>query len=460
MGYQGALTITDASQIVSLDKISEMQNQAAAWQGLAYLFNSQLSRLEAATKALTQGWSSAAGVAFAAQIGRIQTTLAEGRDNAVTNSAAWTRVASKAAAVREEIYRIEGEYNAAVGKAQDAYAKKKSEFDNNWLNNPVTNALDLVDEPDAPDPLKIREKYDIRAREVLNDASTVYSEEYFALQLPPPYDGPAASRDPIDNGNSDGARDGNAGLLGAVGLTSITGIAATWTDVFPTGPTLAGSAPPLPAPPAPVGPLLPTVPGPGPLPVGPAGPPTSLFPPKLPIKSGPAPRVPSVRSPLLPEPVEPGRSVIGSRPVTENGAARGRISNEPVIGSQRTSPSAGRSGDAGGKPAVRPSEGKPVIGRETPAAGRGRGALRAGVGADGVVRPGGRGEQPPARSGTGGQRGTRRRDDQDLPADVVEGTELWDVADGVPAVVEPPTVYDATRERPGPRIGRTDRRRA
>jgi hypothetical protein len=466
MGDFDDLTITAASEIVSADKISEMTNQAEAWQGLAYLFDSQLARLAAATRSLSDGWGGPAGAAFAAQVGRVQATLTSSRETAIGNAAAWSRVVSEATTVREVIYQIEAEYKTALGNAQDDYAEKKAEADNSWLNNPITSGL--VDQPDEVKPDAVRKPFDERARAVFGVASDVYRDSYSALQDPPPYDGPAGATEGVGlpptgpTSTDDSAGGGTPGLLGGAGLVGGTAV-VTWTDVAPSGPILAGStAPTLPAPTSPGG-TLPPAAGPGGLPPGGGGLPTSLFPSAFPVEPAPAPRVPIKRPSLLPEPVEPGQSVIGSRQGPNTGGIRGKAADASVIGSRGGRGASAQTGPRVGRSEVKPSEGKAVIGRETAPAGRGRAGVRtpaAGAGADGVVRPGGRGEQSAgARSGSAGQRGRQRRDEADTQAETTEGTELWDVADGVPAVVEPPATYDATSERPGPHVGRSDGRR-
>jgi uncharacterized protein YukE len=447
------LPITAISQSVSTDKIDEMQHQADAWHGLAFLFDSQLARLTTVTNDLAATWGGPAGAAFVAQVGRVQATLTQGRDTAKSNAASWARVINEATSAREAIYRLEGKYKAEV-------AKNQADFDHSWLNNPITDALGLTSPPTAADEAAIREKYDKQARTLLDHASSVYAEVFSSLQEIPTYTGPLGTnaRQWGDSNGSGSATDPGSGvahLLGGVALTAGTGIGAAWTEVAPSGPSLAGTAAPsLPAPSIPGGYPSPAAPGPGGLPPG--GPSGGLFPP-VPVKTGPAPRVPTGRTPLLAEPVEPGRTVIGSRPQAPGPRARGGLADESVIGSRRGGPGPA---EGGGRPAVRPSDGRAVIGRETPATSRSTAKGRAGgVDEDGVIRANRRAEPAEGRSGAAGQRAHQRRDDHDPQAEPDDGTDLWEVADGVPAVVEPPAAYDPKREHSGPHVGRSDRRR-
>ncbi|MBN1171259.1 MAG: hypothetical protein JXA67_03715, partial [Micromonosporaceae bacterium] len=251
MGDFDDLTIDDLSDIVSADKLREMGCQADAWQGLAYLFDSQLARLREAVDALSGGWRGPAGAAFAAEVGRIQQTLTRGREVALGNASAWSQAVDQATAARDVIYQIEGEYRAALGQAASDYERQKAEADSSWLNNPATGFF--VDYPDKPDAAAIRAEYDQRGRAVMEYASGVYEEVYRTIQDAPAYDGPAGVWSPVDPWGDGMVLSGRSSRLSGTSGTPPLNAPVDLGNA-PTGsagPTLAGTA--IPAAPAQVG---------------------------------------------------------------------------------------------------------------------------------------------------------------------------------------------------------------
>ena len=478
MGEFDSLHLPDILQIINADNFSQMQNQADAWQGLSYLLDSQYKRLQDATTALAAGWSSSAGAAFVAQVGQIQSSLLANRDVALSNSTSWSNVVSMAKAAYEEIYRIDGEFQTTIGKAQTDYAKKEADANNSWLNNPVTGGL--VDHPDKPVEATIREPFDQRARAVLQVASDTYQQTYGTLQYAAPYTGPTGAYDPLLG--TDGKKTSGGTGSGPTDTVTVPPLATPiWDPPFPSdppvttdpptttdppsGPGLAGTVTPTPLPPTSPGITAPPLTGPTP-PTGPSVFP-GLFPTPLPTTGLPISRFPGGKSSLLPELTEPGEPVIGSRGGPRP-SLRGPVEGEGPIGSRGMRPGRGVAGEPGegmprgGRPTVRSGPGRSVIGRETPTGGRTRGTARSASGEaeeDGVVRPGRRGAQGEAARNTSGQRGRKRRDEDEDQHEQGDGTELWEVNEGGTAVIEPPAQYDASQDRPGPHVGRGGERR-
>ena len=158
---------------------------------------------------------------------------------------------------------------------------------------------------------------------------------------------------------------------------------------------------------------------------------------------------------------EPGPSVIGSR----SGARPGGTGGEPEPGlGQGAGGRLGRgvrgAGEESGLRSGMPRAGKAVIGRETPQGGRPNARPKAGPEADseGVIRPSRRGQQS-GGDGSVRQQGKRRDDERDVVHEAHDGDELWEVPEGVAAVIKPPAPYDAASERPGPHVGRSPGRR-
>jgi uncharacterized protein YukE len=478
MGEFDNLTLNDIDEIVTADKIDEMRNQVDAWQGLSYLLDSQLDRLQKSTAALATGWRSSAGLAFVDQVKRIQDTLTASRDVALKNVDAWTKAADEATTVRDVINQIMSEYGDAYGKAQTAYNKAAADAKNSLFNNPVTGFL--VDQPDPVDVAGVRKPFDLRAQAVLGVASGVYQEVYAALNDVPAYTGPigATSYGPIDP--LTGAVPGIGGIDITTGSGPTPPVGPPITHVQPphvqvpisdppiqqqppvtiappeVGPGLVGSITPTLPPPTAPGVTLPPSAGSGGFPGGLPG----VFPMPVPTGGFPIPGGLGGKSSLFPELEEPGPSVIGSRQANARGFG-GPGESAGTIGPR----GAGRgmpgetsgAGLRGGR-----SFGKGVIGRETPAGGRGRSAGKTrsgGADEDGVIRPARRGAQEGSTGKVTGQRGRKRRDEQDETGTPGDGNELWEVDEGVAAVIEPPARYDASRERPGPHVGHRDERR-
>jgi hypothetical protein len=159
---------------------------------------------------------------------------------------------------------------------------------------------------------------------------------------------------------------------------------------------------------------------------------------------------------------EPGPSVVGRRPMTPGRLPTG--SDESVIGNRAAGRGpmggAGERGALRGRGAATPRAVESVVVRETPGTGarRSAGARSAPGTEDGVVRPSRRTDEAGGRGGAGSRRSGRRREEQDQVGEGKEGTEMWEVNDGVPAVVEPPAVFDGSAERPGPHVGGRRRR--